>query len=455
MANKLIPTAGYVRVSHDEAAKHGFSIPAQKAGLQEYANKKGYIIVDWYIDEGKTARKKTAKRKEYLRLIEDAKQGKFEMIIFKCIDRWFRNIPEYYKTQDILESNNINWECSEEEYDTTTRDGRWKLHIYLMLAQDEADKSSERINYVFEHKIKNKEAITGSQPFGLKNEVIGDYIRVVKDKEVEHIVYDIFDQYELTHSKRKTLFYIQDKYDITFNACSFRKIFSNTLYYGHYKGVDDYVWNGSYLTKERFDKIQQINAKAVKAPPSKNEYIFTKLLRCSECNYTLNATFKNRPNKKYIYYRCRKHYDLHQCSAKSLLNEKIVEKHLLENLNTEIEKYIYSFSVEQTKKKPKPKISISEINEEIERLNYSYQKKRITLEKYDAEYEKLEEQLEKAKKEDTPVRTDFKALEEFLKSDWLEIYDTLTNVEKRSLFRSVIDHIVYDLKTKEYKIKFL
>lgn len=119
----------------------------------------------------------------------------------------------------------------------------------------------------------------------------------------------------------------------------------------------------------------------IEAPPSKNEYIFTKLLRCSECNYTLNATFKNRPNKKYIYYRCRKHYDLHQCSAKSLLNEKIVEKHLLENLNTEIEKYIYSFSVEQTKKKPKPKISISEINEEIERLNYSYQKKTYYLRK--------------------------------------------------------------------------
>ena len=94
--DKVLRTAAYIRVSHDEQVKHGFSIEAQKEGLQKYAEERGYRIVEWYIDEGKSARKKTSKRKEYLRLIEDVKQGKFEMIIFKCFDRWFRNIGEYY-----------------------------------------------------------------------------------------------------------------------------------------------------------------------------------------------------------------------------------------------------------------------------------------------------------------------------------------------------------------------
>ena len=49
-SKRLIRTAAYVRVSHEEQRKHGFSVEAQKEGLQKYANENGYIIVEWYID---------------------------------------------------------------------------------------------------------------------------------------------------------------------------------------------------------------------------------------------------------------------------------------------------------------------------------------------------------------------------------------------------------------------
>ena len=39
-------------------------------------------------------------------------------------------------------------------------------------------------------------------------------------------------------------------------------------------------------------------------------------------------------------------------------------------------------------------------------------------------------------------------LYDFLNSDWKNIYDTLTSVEKRALWRSVIDEIKVDLKKK-------
>ena len=140
------------------------------------------------------------------------------MIVFKCLDRWFRNISEYYKAQSVLDEKGINWECAEEDYDTTTRDGRWKLHIYLMLAQDESDKTSERINYVFEHKIKNKEAITGSQPYGFIVKEIDGHKRVVKDENIKNIIIDIFEHFELYNSKRATLHYIHDKYNTDFDC---------------------------------------------------------------------------------------------------------------------------------------------------------------------------------------------------------------------------------------------
>ena len=456
---KLIPTAAYVRVSHDEMVKHGYSIEAQKDGLQKYAKQKGYKIVEWYIDEGKTARKKQGRRKEYLRLIEDAQQGKFEMIIFKCIDRWFRDIKEYYKTQSILDDKGINWECSEEEYDTTTRDGRWKLHIYLMLAQDEADKTSERINYVFENKVKNKEAISGSQPYGFMVKEIDGHKRVVKDPNTMAIVEDVFTHFDLYNSKRATLFYIQDKYNIEVDYKLIGKILTNPLYYGHYKGVDDYVWYGSYITKKIYDKNQRLLKKNVKLRKTNIEYIFSSLLRCDSCGGVLVGTYtwktinKEGERRLYIQYRCNKSYLRGQCPKRGSFSEKIIEKRLVETIEEEVESFICEYEL-SLKKQTAPKIDTKEIKAEMERLNKMFQKNRLTEQEYDYEFDRLEKKMEKALKEQ-PKERDLTPLYEFLNSGWKNIYHTLSIAEKRALWRSVISEIIVDVKSKTFTINFI
>lgn len=459
MDNKLISTAAYVRVSSDEQAKHGFSIEAQKEGLQKYAEEKGYIIVDWYIDEGKSARKNKGKRKEYLRLIEDAKSGKFEMIIFKCIDRWFRNISEYYKTQSVLDDKGINWECSEEEYDTTTRDGRWKLHIYLMLAQDEADKTSERINYVFENKIKNKEAITGSQPYGFVVKEIDGVKRVIKDENTMHIVQDVFTHFELYNSKRATLYYIQDKYSIEVDYKLITKILKNTIYYGHYKGIDNYVYDEPYITKKRYNKIQIMLNKNVKERKSKINYIFSGLLKCSCCgnnltgSHTVKVINKAGEKRTYISYKCNHAYLQNHCRAKGSFSEFNLENRLIETIEDEINNHICNYELSLKNSAP-PKIDTKSIKEEIARLNKMYQKNRIDESEYDYEFDRLEKKLEAAQKE-APKKRDLTPLYEFLNSGWRNIYGTLESVEKRALWRSVIDSMVVDVKNKKFTINFI
>ena len=456
---KLIPTAAYIRVSTDEQAKHGFSIEAQKEGLQKYAEEKGYIIVEWYIDEGKSARKNKGQRKEYLRLIEDAKQGKFEMIIFKCIDRWFRNISEYYKAQSILDNKGISWECSEEEYDTTTRDGRWKLHIYLMLAQDEADKTSERINYVFENKIKNKEAITGSQPYGFKVEEIDGHKRVVKDPETMYIVQDIFTHFELYNSKRATLYYVQDKYDIQIDYKLITKILTNTIYYGHYRGVDGYVWDEPYITKKRFNNIQSMLSKNLKERKTPIEYIFSGLLRCSECgnnltgSYTVKTINKAGEQRTYKAYRCNHAYQKNHCNAKGTFSEFNIEQRLIDSIEDEIDNYICKYEL-SLKEAPAPTVNTDAIKEEMNRLNKMYQKNRISESDYDYEYDRLVKKLEDAQKE-APKERDLQPLEDFMNSGWRNIYSTLSSVEKRALWRSVIDYIETDVLKKSFVINFI
>lgn len=95
------------------------------------------------MDAGISARKPATKRPELQRLLADAQAGKGELIVFTKLDRWFRNIAEYYKVQEILERCHIG-RTIHEDYDTSTASGRLKINIMLSVAQNEADRTSER-----------------------------------------------------------------------------------------------------------------------------------------------------------------------------------------------------------------------------------------------------------------------------------------------------------------------
>ena len=156
----------YIRVSTDEQARHGLSLGEQRADLERYANAHHYAVVGIYADEGSTARKALSRRKELQRLLDDVRADKIDIILFKCLDRWFRNIRDYYKVQDILDAHHVDWECTQERYNTTTTNGRLMLNIKLSVAQNESDQTSDRIKYVNEGKMKRKEALSGSKIYG-------------------------------------------------------------------------------------------------------------------------------------------------------------------------------------------------------------------------------------------------------------------------------------------------
>ena len=146
----------YIRVSTDEQAKHGFSLGEQQHDLERYASKHNYAVVDIYADEGNTARKSLGKRKELQRLLDDVRAGHIDIILMKCLDRWFRNIADYYKVQEILDAYGVEWECTQEEYNTTTTNGRLMLNLKLSIAQNESDQTSDRIKYINEGKKRRR-----------------------------------------------------------------------------------------------------------------------------------------------------------------------------------------------------------------------------------------------------------------------------------------------------------
>lgn len=151
----------YLRVSSREKAIKGLSLEAQKDTLTKYAKSKGYKIVDYYIDAGKSAHKNINKRLDLQRLIVDIKDNKIDIVIFIKLDRWTRNVKDYYKLDDILKAHNVDFECALEQYNTNTSNGRLHLNIKLSIAQNEAEQTSDRIKYVFQSKRDKGEVTSG------------------------------------------------------------------------------------------------------------------------------------------------------------------------------------------------------------------------------------------------------------------------------------------------------
>ena len=175
MPSKIERCAIYIRVSTAEQMMHGKSLEAQKQYLTNYAKEHNMTVAGVYADEGKTARKELKKRKAIHSLLEDVKAGKIDVIIFWRIDRWFRNLSDFYKVQEVLDDNNVHWiSTSEPGINMETRDGRLQLNVVLSIGQNEVDTTSERIKFVNEASIRQGKLIFGdvNMGYGYKSGII-------------------------------------------------------------------------------------------------------------------------------------------------------------------------------------------------------------------------------------------------------------------------------------------
>lgn len=432
----------YVRCSKEEQAKFGDTIEAQITDLKEFAKQHNLIVYDIYVDEGYTARKKYTNRKEFMRMLQDVELGKFQYIIFTKLDRWFRSISDFYKIQEILDRNNVIWLTALERYEMETTNGRLNVNIRLSVAQDEADRDSDRIKDVFRLKVKKGEAITRSLPLGLK---IGENGKVAIDPDTSQIALDMFDYYELHNSKRATLQYLMKKYDRYFCYESIARALNNPLYKGEYRGNPNYC--PKLIEPERFDRIQHLCKRNVRKRSTNRSYVFTSLLKCKECGGSLiaNTAINKRYDREYVGYRCNKYANSRSCTHRLIMNEKKLESYLLDHVKSELESYLTEYNARQKQLyKNTAKADISKIKSKLKRLKDLYINELIEIDEYRTEYENLQEELKKVSPSAEPVQKDLSNIHAFLATDLHSVYDSLDPKQKRALWGSVIDKIIID-----------
>jgi hypothetical protein len=301
------------------------------------------------------------------------------------------------------------------------------INLRLSIAEQECDTDSDRIKDVFENRVKNGYAITGSQPFGW---TVKDK-RVVIDEEKRAMMEDMLNQVELTSSVRGTLLYMIEKYNVSFIYESLARLLKNPMLYGCYRGNENYC--EGYMTKERFLNMRRLLDKNIRQRKNNYSYIFSGLIICNECGYHMAGVHIST----YSYYRCANSYVYKRCGNHNQISEKKIEGYLLENVKKLLKDYVLSVeSLEQ--KKPVVKSNRKKIEKKLEKLNDLYVNEFINMEKYKHEYALLQSQIID---DDEPEKKDLTAIKKFLEGDVMEIYKTLSIVEKRALWRSVIKEI--------------
>ena len=464
--------ACYIRVSSQEQKLHGLSLDAQRDTLTRYAEFHNLKIIEWYEDEGVSGRKLIRRRPALQSMLNDAKAGKFDRIIFIKLDRYFRSVAEYYECQKILESNNVTWTATEEKYDLTTANGRYWVTQKLAMAEYEADQTGERIDLVNEYKVRTGQPLTGSHNLGLAFTVGRDektgLKNVIPDPNTKDMITDFINHFLTYHSVSGSVSYVNNKYGTTYEYARLRKVLTDTKIYGHYRGNDFYCTG--YIDKVTYDKIQSILNGNIKKRKTNRVYLFSGLIYCPCCGRKLtgvsssNRTSKRPSGKVYKYsntiyqYRCNKAKMSKLCTFTKYPNEERLEKALLNNLNRYVNNHITHVKITANTNTHTDGIknSIANLQSEMNRLNTMFRKGRVKEEEYDTEYEILEKQLAELQESLTPVEErDLSIYEELLaKDDWKALYNALNRENQRAFWRKYIKAIKLDDEGKIDEIIF-
>lgn len=373
----------YIRVSTDEQARHGYSIGEQKADLTAYAKRKGYTVVGIYADEGISARKSMSRRKELQRLLVDVQSGHVDVILIKCLDRWFRSVADFYEVKKILDAHGVEFECTQERINTTTAAGRLELNIRLSIAQDESDRTGERIKYVFEGKKKRREALSGSVPLGIS--VINK--KLVYNEHAEVVKY-IFTEFAAGRNRQAIMRDVMEKYGIKLGHIRLTNLLKNRRYIGESYNEREYL--PSLIPYELFQKAQDILSRAPRKARSGRIFLFSGLLICPECGNKLGAASGCVSRKKGTYnhyYRCNKALRDLACSFRTYVSEALLERYLVNALPGLAATYINEQTKGNGRVEEEKRLQV--ILDKLKRLKAIYLENLIDINEYRVDYEQL------------------------------------------------------------------
>jgi site-specific DNA recombinase len=402
--NKVKNLCGlYLRVSTEDQAREGFSLPEQKERLETFCKFKGYEIVDYYEDAGISA--KTGNyRPEFERLKEDIKSKRINTIIALKLDRITRSIFDWEKLMTFLDENDAYIDCANDEVNTTNANGKMISRLLMSVSQNEIERTSERTKVGLAGAIKQGH-LPSQAPLGYKHE----NKKLVIDYSTKDVVVRIFELYYNGNSYQTISNILNEEQvlgktnwrDSTITAILENEVYKGDFVHGKRTKHPTYYENvvEPLVSKEMWEDCQAQKKKNSRAYQRTLTYLFLQKIRCPRCNNLMGGKATKKKNGNvYYYYYCN--------DCKLNLKENVIEEYF-ENFINEIVEYdsvVNQFFLPMIKQKfdePKELLEkeLDKQNAKLDRIRKAYISGAFDLEEYNVEKKIVDEAISKIQSE--------------------------------------------------------
>ncbi len=466
----------YIRVSTEDQAREGFSLPEQEKRLRAMCEYKGYEIYKLYKDAGISA--KDMNRPAFEELLQDIREKKCNTIVVLKLDRLTRSVYDMEFIMKFLEENDAYLDCANEEINTTNSSGKMVARLLTTVSQNEIERTSERTKFGLAGAIKEGH-IPGKNPLGYKR---ADK-KLVIDPLTKNIVKRVYDLYfeGKSYSNIATIFNEEKVLGkINWRDTGILRIISNEIYKGDFvsgKTLNKPIYYENVVepivSKELWDNCQVQKKKNQKNYMRTQTYIFLQKLRCPKCGRILagGASHKLKADKWYFYYRCE--------DCKNNIKEEVIEssvKTLLADI-LEYDNVVNEFFLPVLKSKlndPKEQYEkeLKSLKNKKERIRKAYIDSLFTEEEYKQESKIVDNQIEfvnsKLLENSQAEQLNFTTEDILLKRDmdfinkvklpisyyaFNENWDLLDRDTKADIVMRYIDDIELELKNNKYQVK--
>ena len=268
--------AAYIRCSSDEYKKDGYSPKTQEEKIKEFINSNGYVLnnENIYIDLGRSG--STDKRPGFQRLLEDARNKNFDLIVVYRQDRFFRNLRLLLNIVAELRNLGIEFKSITEPFDTTTPTGRAMFANAGVFAEWQREIGLESRNEGMIKAMKEGKWLSGTAPYGYKRNPETSKLEIVpKEAKIVKMLYGWLVNEKLSLFKiqqRINVMKIPTKFDIlkrekrtkskcwwakrTLGRLSSNELYTGNFYYRKYKNLGGVRKNGNIRPKNEWIEVK-------------------------------------------------------------------------------------------------------------------------------------------------------------------------------------------------------
>lgn len=280
----------YARVStdHDEQLN---SLENQIMYFENFIkNQTNWTYVKGYVDEGISGTS-VNKRDKFIKMIDDAKKGMFNLILTKEISRFSRNTVDSIKyTQELL-SYGVGVFFLNDNINTFDSDSELRLTIMSSIAQDEIRKLSERIRFGYKRSIEKGVVPGNDNIYGYKKNK-GKLEIVEEEAELIRLIFTEYSKGNMGTNKLGHYLYnefnIKSKTNKALAGTVLGRIIRNPKYKGYFCAHKETTTDYHSKKRIRFKPDEWIVYKDNETcPPIVSEELWNK------CNEILNKNAKN------------------------------------------------------------------------------------------------------------------------------------------------------------------